>query len=144
MFQKSLANPLVSPIPICSTKPRSQNSPRSAFIVRSNAVDSSKELFESPSISTGTGGRYPGGMGLHTGRDPSVKKPEWLRQRAPQGEKFAKLRESLSMLKLNTVCVEAQCPNIGEVKCFFFHRFLLSKCAFLSLCYVFVSFGTKS
>nr|CAD1832981.1 unnamed protein product [Ananas comosus var. bracteatus] len=30
------------------------------------------------------------------------------------GEKFARLRESLSELKLNTVCVEAQCPNIGE------------------------------
>ncbi|KAJ6795108.1 lipoyl synthase 1, chloroplastic [Iris pallida] len=53
-------------------------------------------------------------MGPHTGRDPNAKKPEWLRQRAPQGEKFARLQESLKSLKLNTVCVEAQCPNIGE------------------------------
>ena len=53
--------------------------------------------------------------GPYTGRDPEVKKPTWLRQRAAQGEKYARLRESLGELKLNTVCVEAQCPNIGEV-----------------------------
>ena len=53
--------------------------------------------------------------GPYTGRDPEVKKPAWLRQRAAQGEKYARLRESLGELKLNTVCVEAQCPNIGEV-----------------------------
>lgn len=64
-------------------------------------------------------GPYPGGMGPYTGRDPSVKKPGWLRQRAPQGEKFQEVKDSLSRLNLNTVCEEAQCPNIGEV-CFFF------------------------
>ncbi|CAD6333269.1 unnamed protein product [Miscanthus lutarioriparius] len=52
--------------------------------------------------------------GPYTGRDPEVKKPAWLRQRAAQGKKYARLRESLGELKLNTVCVEAQCPNIGE------------------------------
>ncbi|KAF9598869.1 hypothetical protein IFM89_032723 [Coptis chinensis] len=58
---------------------------------------------------------YPGGgMGVHTGRDPNVKKPAWLRQKAPQGERFSEVKESLSKLKLNTVCEEAQCPNIGE------------------------------
>lgn len=56
----------------------------------------------------------PGAMGPYTGRDPSVKKPGWLRQRAPQGERYAELKASLSSLKLNTVCEEAQCPNIGE------------------------------
>ncbi|VAH21034.1 unnamed protein product [Triticum turgidum subsp. durum] len=49
-----------------------------------------------------------------TGRDPDARKPAWLRQRAAQGDKYARLRESLGELKLNTVCVEAQCPNIGE------------------------------
>ncbi|KAK1309161.1 hypothetical protein QJS10_CPA09g01119 [Acorus calamus] len=53
-------------------------------------------------------------MGPHTGRDSSVKKPEWLRQRAPQGERYQKVKESLSRLNLHTVCEEAQCPNIGE------------------------------
>ncbi|XP_076914390.1 lipoyl synthase, chloroplastic-like [Bidens hawaiensis] len=57
---------------------------------------------------------YPGGMGPFTGRDPSVKKPGWLRQKAPQGVKYQEVKESLSRLKLNTVCEEAQCPNIGE------------------------------
>nr|XP_023908973.1 lipoyl synthase, chloroplastic-like [Quercus suber] len=66
------------------------------------------------SLSNPTNGPYPGGMGPHTGRDPNVKKPEWLRQRAPQGEMFNEVKDSLSCLKLNTVCEEAQCPNIGE------------------------------
>ncbi|KAM0001813.1 putative lipoyl synthase [Helianthus debilis subsp. tardiflorus] len=57
---------------------------------------------------------YPGGMGPFTGRDPTVKKPGWLRQKAPQGEKYQEVKDSLSRLKLNTVCEEAQCPNIGE------------------------------
>lgn len=59
-------------------------------------------------------GPYPGGLGPFTGRDPNVKKPAWLRQKAPQGERFSKIKESISQLKLNTVCEEAQCPNIGE------------------------------
>jgi len=62
----------------------------------------------------GTAARAP--VGPYTGRDPEVKKPAWLRQRAAQGEKYARLRESIGELKLNTVCVEAQCPNIGEVR----------------------------
>ncbi|KAG5224824.1 lipoyl synthase [Salix suchowensis] len=47
---------------------------------------------------------YPGGgkMGPYTGRDPNVKKPEWLRQRAPQGERFEEVKESISRLNLNT------------------------------------------
>ncbi|CAL9123054.1 unnamed protein product [Musa textilis] len=123
MFQKSLASPSAPPIPIGSLKPRSKSSRNLNVVVRSEAVDASNradpkpnpapsKLFESSSSSAA--GPYPGGMGLHTGRDPTVSKPEWLRQRAPQGEKYARLQESLAELKLNTVCVEAQCPNIGE------------------------------
>lgn len=68
-------------------------------------------------------------MGPYTGRDPAVKKPAWLRQRAPQGEKLAKLKESITTLKLNTVCEEAQCPNIGEVSFLSFYLFpLLFEC----------------
>lgn len=74
--------------------------------------DPPSKLFESAAVSAGP---YPGGLGPHTGRDPNVKKPGWLRQRAPQGEKYSRLHDSLAELKLNTVCVEAQCPNIGEV-----------------------------
>lgn len=43
-----------------------------------------------------------------------MKKPEWLRQKAPQGEKYQEVKDSLSRLNLHTVCQEAQCPNIGE------------------------------
>eukprot|EP00884_Botryococcus_braunii_P007141 jgi/Botrbrau1/16428/Bobra.0142s0027.1 len=42
------------------------------------------------------------------------KKPHWLRQRAPQGERYDYLHGNLRDLKLHTVCEEAQCPNIGE------------------------------
>jgi lipoic acid synthetase len=41
-------------------------------------------------------------------------KPPWLRQKAPGGEEYLKLKSQLGGLKLATVCEEAQCPNIGE------------------------------
>ncbi|WP_041391624.1 lipoyl synthase [Prochlorococcus marinus] len=41
-------------------------------------------------------------------------KPEWLRVKAPQQERIGSVAELLSDLKLNTVCQEASCPNIGE------------------------------
>nr|XP_027100671.1 lipoyl synthase, chloroplastic-like [Coffea arabica] len=47
---------------------------------------------------------YPGGVGPYTGRDPNVKKPEWLRQKAPQGKKYDEVKDSLSRLNLHTVC----------------------------------------
>jgi len=48
------------------------------------------------------------------GLPPGLKKPPWLRQRAPSGERFEYLNDSLGGLKLNTVCEEAMCPNVGE------------------------------
>ncbi|KAK6921505.1 Radical SAM [Dillenia turbinata] len=54
------------------------------------------------------------GMGPYTGRDPDVKKPKWLRQKAPQGQRFQEVKDTLYTLNLHTVCQEAQCPNIGE------------------------------
>ncbi|CAK9141197.1 unnamed protein product [Ilex paraguariensis] len=68
----------------------------------------------SSAASNGNSNPYPGGMGPYTGRDPNVKKPQWLRQKAPQGHRYEEVKESLSRLNLNTVCEEAQCPNIGE------------------------------
>ncbi|KAG0556488.1 hypothetical protein KC19_11G057400 [Ceratodon purpureus] len=75
-------------------------------------VRAASSVSTSPSVDENKPART--NLGPYTGRDPSVKKPAWLRQRAPQGEKLAKLKESISSLKLNTVCEEAQCPNIGE------------------------------
>ena len=43
-----------------------------------------------------------------------VTKPEWLRVKAPQFERIGNTANLLSDLKLNTVCQEASCPNIGE------------------------------
>ena len=45
---------------------------------------------------------------------PASSKPPWLRQRAPQGDKYTSLFSQMRDLKLATVCEEAQCPNIGE------------------------------
>ena len=41
-------------------------------------------------------------------------KPEWLRVKAPQYERIGAVSDLLVDLKLNTVCQEASCPNIGE------------------------------
>jgi len=46
--------------------------------------------------------------------DKSLKKPDWLRVKAPQVERIGDTASLLSDLKLNTVCQEASCPNIGE------------------------------
>ena len=47
---------------------------------------------------------------------PEGKRPDWFHVPAPGGSKtqFNLLQESLKDLNLNTVCEEAQCPNIGE------------------------------
>ncbi len=44
----------------------------------------------------------------------AVAKPKWLRVKAPQVERIGNTANLLSDLKLNTVCQEASCPNIGE------------------------------
>ncbi len=44
----------------------------------------------------------------------NVKKPDWLRVKAPQHERIGSVSDLLSDLNLNTVCQEASCPNIGE------------------------------
>lgn len=40
--------------------------------------------------------------------------PEWIRVRAPYGEKYTHLKGLVRGLQLHTVCEEAMCPNIGE------------------------------
>ena len=43
-----------------------------------------------------------------------IRKPVWLRVRAPAGENYTKVKQSLRSLELHTVCEEARCPNISE------------------------------
>lgn len=45
---------------------------------------------------------------------PREPKPEWLKVRAPGSENYLRLRSIMRDLKLNTVCEDARCPNIGE------------------------------
>jgi lipoic acid synthetase len=42
------------------------------------------------------------------------KKPPWLKVPPPWGENFSKTRKILSEYNLETVCKNANCPNIGE------------------------------
>jgi len=41
-------------------------------------------------------------------------RPAWLRARAPQGPDYERLKGLMRELRLNTVCEEAHCPNLGE------------------------------
>ena len=53
--------------------------------------------------------RRPGNPATQTPR-----KPEWIRVRAPTSPEYQQTRDLMRRLKLNTVCEEAACPNIGE------------------------------
>src|ERR1044071_2642408 len=45
---------------------------------------------------------------------PREPKPAWLKVRAPWSENYLRLKGIMQDLKLNTVCEDAHCPNIGE------------------------------
>jgi lipoic acid synthetase len=45
---------------------------------------------------------------------PLLKKPEWIRVKAPGSPVFAETQRLVREKKLVTVCEEASCPNIGE------------------------------
>jgi lipoyl synthase len=50
--------------------------------------------------------------------DPPVAgrpvRPEWLKVRMPSGENYSRLKQLIDAHRLNTVCEEARCPNMGE------------------------------
>ncbi len=61
------------------------------------------------------GGAAPGtASGIEASEAPPERKPDWLRVKAPQRERIGAVADLLHDLKLNTVCQEASCPNIGE------------------------------
>lgn len=45
---------------------------------------------------------------------PFLRKPEWIRVKAPVSPEYRETAQLMRDLKLNTVCEEAACPNIGE------------------------------
>lgn len=46
--------------------------------------------------------------------NPILRKPDWIRVKAPGSPKWAQTKEIVKAEKLVTVCEEAGCPNIGE------------------------------
>src|SRR6185437_5391633 len=50
----------------------------------------------------------------HRPDNPSPRKPDWIRVKAPASREYHETRDLMRELKLNTVCEEAGCPNIGE------------------------------
>lgn len=47
-------------------------------------------------------------------RPERIRKPDWIRVKAPTSEGFAATRALMRSKSLTTVCEEAACPNIGE------------------------------
>lgn len=43
-----------------------------------------------------------------------LRKPDWIRVKAPNSENYHNTRKLMRERNLNTVCEEAACPNIGE------------------------------
>ncbi|MGH7033077.1 MAG: lipoyl synthase [Stellaceae bacterium] len=50
----------------------------------------------------------------HKPDNPAPRKPDWIRVKAPNSPEYFATRDLMRQLKLNTVCEEAACPNIGE------------------------------
>jgi lipoic acid synthetase len=44
----------------------------------------------------------------------AVRKPSWIKVKAPGGENYIRIKQLMRTLDLHTVCEEARCPNIGE------------------------------
>ncbi len=42
------------------------------------------------------------------------RRPDWIKARAPVGERYESLRALMRDLALHTVCEEARCPNVGD------------------------------
>ena len=43
-----------------------------------------------------------------------IRRPSWIRVRAPSGETYERLHQLMRQKSLHTVCEEAGCPNMGE------------------------------
>src|SRR6266481_6144611 len=50
----------------------------------------------------------------HKPDNPIQRKPAWIRVKAPVSREYHETRQLVRAQKLNTVCEEAACPNIGE------------------------------
>jgi lipoyl synthase len=53
-------------------------------------------------------------MRMDEAQNTKLKKPDWIRVKAPVSKEYQETRDLMRRQKLNTVCEEAACPNIGE------------------------------
>lgn len=53
-------------------------------------------------------------VALSRKREIHVPKPAWLKVKAPGSPEYMETHQLVKSLRLNTVCEEARCPNIGE------------------------------
>jgi lipoyl synthase len=44
----------------------------------------------------------------------TLRRPDWIKARAPMGESYERLQRLMRELGLHTVCEEARCPNVGD------------------------------
>ncbi|EFN85489.1 lipoyl synthase, mitochondrial [Harpegnathos saltator] len=58
--------------------------------------------------------KYDGKLKLEKGESTRLRLPPWLKTEIPMGKSYSKIKAQLRHLRLNTVCEEARCPNIGE------------------------------
>jgi len=56
----------------------------------------------------------PAATGTTAPAPAPLRRPDWIRVRAPSGETYEWLRQLMRSKDLHTVCEEARCPNVGE------------------------------
>jgi lipoic acid synthetase len=61
-----------------------------------------------------TGGRHRHPEKVHRADTPVLKKPDWIRVRAPVSQGYLQTQRIVREHGLHTVCEEAGCPNIGS------------------------------
>ena len=54
------------------------------------------------------------GFATKSPKETMLRKPDWIRVKAPISKGFQDTKDLMKKYKLNTVCQEAACPNIGE------------------------------
>src|SRR5262245_18581134 len=63
---------------------------------------------------TRTAPMAPSGSSFEAPAPLPVRKPSWLKVKAPGGPNYTHIKSMMRELGLHTVCEEARCPNIGE------------------------------
>ncbi|CAF0770987.1 unnamed protein product [Didymodactylos carnosus] len=91
------------------------------FSTRCQSTKSSHRFIDGPDFQSFLRGDIPSKTSSNSYTGNLVRKksehlriPPWLKTEIPIGKNYSNLKQTLSKLDLNTVCVEAKCPNINE------------------------------